>query len=826
MTSISFKIEYGTRAGECVRVDLQIVRRAGTPLRRAVMLETADGVCWAGTVSVAERDVVAFSYAYEIVCSDTVVRREWEAVPRSFPAVGERSYVLHDWWRDVPEANPFFSSAYQFCTHLSWQSVGLVYYGRTLVLRVLAPQLSAGQTLAVVGNQPPLGTWRPERALRMSRGGLHEWFISLSADGLYLPFEYKYVVLDESGRLVSWEDGDNRRSPSVSVRDGEVLALSDGVARLAMPDWRVAGVVVPVFSLRSEGSQGVGDFGDLRRFVSWAADAGMRMVQLLPVNDTTQTGTWTDSYPYNAISAFALHPIYCDLRQTTLRNSRKRALLLRKLSAENLKPTLDYEAVSALKEKWLRALFSQEQATLADDASFADFCRQQEEWLLPYAVFCALRDQSGTADSRQWPCLATYDEAQVRAYAAVHPDEVTYYSFVQYLLHRQLAAAADFARQHAVVLKGDIPIGVSPHSVETWQQPQLFHLDRQAGAPPDAFSADGQNWGFPTYDWERMAADGYRWWRRRLQRMARYFDAYRIDHVLGFFRIWSIPRNCENALLGQFDPSRALSEEEIAAYGLTCRTATGRRRPAVFELFVPDQHQPTLLHPRLGIQGTPAFRRLSKDEQAAFCHLSDDYFYRRNDELWYAEAMKKLPALMRATQMLVCAEDLGMVPACVRPVMDRLRILSLEIQSMPKGMGQRFARLEENPRLSVCTLFTHDMPTLRQWWQEDAERRQAYCEALFGRRDMAQAELSGAMAEEIIRRHLSSPSMLCLLSLQDWLATDEALRRPNAAEERINEPANSRHYWRYRMHLTLETLVSHTDFSERLRGIIVQSGRG
>ena len=158
--------------------------------------------------------------------------------------------------------------------------------------------------------------------------------------------------------------------------------------------------------------------------------------------------------------------------------------------------------------------------------------------------------------------------------------------------------------------------------------------------------------------------------------------------------------------------------------------------------------------------------------------------------------------------------------------MDRLRILSLEIQSMPKGMGQRFARLEENPRLSVCTLFTHDMPTLRQWWQEDAERRQAYCEALFGRRDMAQAELSGSMAEEIIRRHLSSPSMLCLLSLQDWLATDEALRRPNAAEERINEPANSRHYWRYRMHLTLETLASHTDFSERLRGIIVQSGRG
>lgn len=824
MTTLSFKIEYGTRVCERVRVDLRLERRAGTPLQRAFLLETADGLCWQGATSVAERDVVAFSYTYEIVCGDEVVRREWEAVPRAFPVVGERSYVLHDWWRDVPEANPFFSSAYQYCTRLAWQSSGLVYYGRTLVLRVLAPQLSAGQTLAVVGNQPPLGTWRPERALRMTRGGLHEWFISLSADGLYLPFEYKYVVLDESGRLLSWEGGDNRRSPSASVRDGEVLALSDGVARLAVPDWRLAGAVIPVFSLRSEGSQGVGDFGDLRNFVSWAASAGMKMVQLLPVNDTTQTRTWTDSYPYNAISAFALHPIYCDLRQTTLRDARKRAQLLRKLGVANSKPTLDYEAVSALKDEWLRSLYRQEQSALADDAGFANFCRQQEEWLLPYAVFCALRDASGTADTHQWPQLATYDEAQARAYAAAHRDEVMYHAYVQYLLDRQLSSAADFARQHGVVLKGDIPIGVSPHSVETWQQPQLFHLDRQAGAPPDAFSADGQNWGFPTYDWERMASDGYRWWRRRLQRMARYFDAYRIDHVLGFFRIWSIPRNCENALFGQFDPARGLSEDEIGAYGLACRTATRRRRPSVYELFVPDQHQPTLLHPRLGVQDTAAFRRLSKDEQAAFCRLSDDYFYRRNDELWYAEAMKKLPALMRATQMLVCAEDLGMVPACVRPVMDRLRILSLEIQSMPKGLGQRFARLEENPRLSVCTLFTHDMPTLRQWWEEDATRRSEYCDALFGRRDVSE-KLSGALAEEIIRRQLASPSMLCLLSLQDWLATDEELRRPNAAEERINEPANSRHYWRYRMHLTLETLTAHADFAERLRGMITQSGR-
>ena len=188
--------------------------------------------------------------------------------------------------------------------------------------------------------------------------------------------------------------------------------------------------------------------------------------------------------------------------------------------------------------------------------------------------------------------------------------------------------------------------------------------------------------------------------------------------------------------------------------------------------------------------------------------------------------MKKLPRLTRATRMLVCAEDLGMVPDCVPWVMNELRILSLEIQSMPKDSKYRFGRLSHNPYRSVCTISTHDMPTLRQWWDEDYERTQDYYGAsTLHRSGEAPHPLPGWLAKDIVSRHLTSPSMLCLLSLQDWLSIDEKLRLPDANAERINIPANPRHYWRYRMHLTIEQLMAADELNNEISTLIIQSGR-
>ena len=478
---------------------------------------------------------------------------------------------------------------------------------------------------------------------------------------------------------------------------------------------------------------------------------------------------------------------------------------------------------------------------------------------------------------------------EIHSLALQREESCNYYAFQQFCLDQQLMRATQYARRNGVFLKGDIPIGISRHSVEAWVEPHLFHLDCQAGAPPDNFSADGQNWGFPTYNWERMAQDGYRWWVHRFRKMAEYFDAFRIDHVLGFFRIWQIPLHSVHGLLGQFAPSLPLSIKDIERYGLTFdrvrfihpyittqvvtsifgrfsaevkkkfliagknniwrlrpEYATQRMVEAAFVgfddakslkirdglyrlisdvLFVPDMQDAERFHPRINAMNDYVFQSLSPQERDAFSRLHDDYFYHRHNHFWEEEAMKKLPPLVQATDMLVCAEDLGMVPACVGPVMERLRILPLEIQSMPKAMGVRFGRLEENPYRSVSTIFTHDMPTLREWWEEDYERAQEYYSQMLGMDGAAPRVMPGWLCAEVVARQLYSPSMLCLISLQDWLSIDETHRFPHPRAERINVPANPRHYWRYRMHLNIEELMECQELNNQVRQLIRRSGR-
>ena len=811
-----FSLEYRTDWGQDLRAEVTLKRKRGADVRRVYPLHTDDGLNWTGEALVTEKDIERFTYRYAVYEGELVFRQEWDGVPRDFPAA-DRNFVLSDYWKDIPSLQHLYSSAYLNCiTHTQAQKTDLVYFPRTLVFRVQAPQLKEHQSLGLLGSLPSLGAWMPERPLAMSRAGAHEWIISLNAEYLASHFEYKYVIVDEkSGEVISWEEGENR-SYDIREKTGDILVVWDRRIRVREEHWKAAGVVIPVFSLRSEKSQGVGDFGDLKRMVDWAAKAGLRCIQVLPVNDTQQSHTWQDCYPYNAISIFALHPQYVDLSQLPAvldgeymtRYERERVRL-------NNLPQEDYEGVERLKSEYLRRLYEQEGEAAMLSAAYQNFFKANEDWLIPYAVFCHRRDADGTSCYRDWKELAEYEEKKVYRYFEANKKEVNYYVWVQYLLDQQLSQASRYARRQGVILKGDIPIGISRTSVEAWSQPELFNLEGSAGAPPDDFSKDGQNWGFPTYNWEAMHQTGYRWWIRRFKKMAEYFDAYRIDHVLGFFRIWQVPVNCPTALLGQFVPALPMTVEEIESYGMAFHP----------QLFVEDYRRKGLYHPRISVKDDPNYQQLPPQERQAFDRLHEQYFYHRHNDFWGAEAMKKLPALLEATQMLVCAEDLGMVPECVGPVMDRLRMLSLEIQAMPKALGVRFGRLEENPYRSVATIFTHDMPTLRQWWEEDPERSQAYWNEALHKDGHAPQTMEGWLAEEIVSRHLFCPSMLCLISLQDWLAMDETLRLADPNGERINIPAVARHYWRYRMHLSIEQLQKADNFNRKVKDMVERSGR-
>ena len=888
--TVSFNIEYRTSWGEEVRI-------AGL-LPESIPMHTTDGIYWTADVELeVPKEGMTINYSYQIEQNQIIIRKEWDSFPRRLFLSGnsKKKYQIKDCWKNIPEQLYYYSSAFTeaLLAHPDRAEIPPCHR-KGLVIKAYAPRINKDYCLAICGNQKALGNWDPDKAIPMSDANFPEWQIELDASKLKFPLEYKFILYHkEEKKADCWENNPNRYLADPELKTNETLVISDRYAYFDIPVWKGAGIAIPVFSLKSENSFGVGDFGDLKRMIDWAVSTQQKVIQILPINDTTMTHAWTDSYPYNSISIYAFHPMYADIKQMgTLKDKSAAAKFNKKQKELNGLPAMDYEAVNQTKWEYFRLIFKQEGEKVLASGEFGEFFNANKEWLQPYAVFSYLRDAFQTPNFREWPRHSVYNaqdiEKMCRPESVDYPHIALYY-YIQFHLHLQLVAATKYAREHGVVLKGDIPIGISRNSVEAWTEPYYFNLNGQAGAPPDDFSVNGQNWGFPTYNWDVMEKDGYRWWMKRFQKMSEYFDAYRIDHILGFFRIWEIPMHAVHGLLGQFIPSIPMSREEIESYGLPFRKeylipyihesflgqvfgphtdyvkqtfllpaetpgvyhmkpefTTQREVESFFAgkndenslwirdglytlisdvLFVPDTKEKDKYHPRIGIQRDFIFRSLNEQEQNAFNRLYDQYYYHRHNEFWRQQAMKKLPQLTQSTRMLVCGEDLGMIPDCVSSVMNDLRILSLEIQRMPKNPMYEFGYLNEYPYRSVCTISTHDMSTLRGWWEEDYLQTQRYYNTMLGHYGTAPTVATPELCEEVVRNHLKSNSILCILSLQDWLSIDGKWRNPNVQEERINVPSNPRNYWRYRMHLTLEQLMKAAELNDKIRELIKYTGR-
>ena len=874
---LKFTINYGTQWGESLHVVISYKSLDGTVKTFNLLMQTEDGVSWSLDTAVVEsrqHPIDSFTYYYQVEDGEgRVLRREWTGVPRAYHFDSSKNYVLPDLWRDIPLNYHLYSSAYRITMGMtageSAQVMRVPFYRKTILFRVSAPQLRHGQSLAILGSHPALGDWNTARFLRMDYIGDNDWILSVNVDAIFLPIEYKYVIVDDTtNSLVAWEDGDNRTTEGLlpadqkNVPDGTVLVIYGEGLRVKEQTWRAAGVVVPVFSLRSDHSYGVGDFGDLRRMVDWAVETRMKIIQLLPVNDTTTDGGWHDSYPYNIVSAFALHLHYIDLEALgALKDKTKMTAYHRQRRELNALGYSDYEAVGRVKTAYLQEIFAERGQQTLDSKEFKQWFAENQDWLKPYAKWVMRNEASGMGN-----------------------EEFIYY--IQYQLHCQLKAAADYARSKGIILKGDIPIGVNRDSVETATHPEYFNLDYQTGAPPDAFSRDGQNWGFPTYNWSDKTID---WFRRRLRWMSQYFDAFRIDHVLGFFRIWEIPEDAVFGLLGHFSPALPLTVSEIEYFGLSFKKDLMTRpfindrvidrlfgihaqyvrenfliprsyglydikaeydtqkkvrdyfqdrhdenslwiRDGLYSLisgvlFLEDPKQPEMYHPRIGVFNEPVYDALTAEEKDAFMRLYNNYYYQRHNFFWGSEGTRRLTEVFGETRMLSCAEDLGMLPDCVQPVLDALRILTLEIQSLPKQTGFEFTHLDGNPYRSVATFSTHDMSPMRLWWSESPERTQRFYVTMLQKQGRAPEQLPAHLAEEIIARHLYCPSMICLLSLQDWLAMDGELRSKNPREERINVPSDAYNRWKYRMHLNIDDLLAATKYNSKLRTMIQRSKR-
>jgi 4-alpha-glucanotransferase len=896
--TISFHIEYRTNWGEEVKLLGSVPELGNNTPQNAILLHTVDGINWTVETEIKTPTSSVIEYNYYIYRDGNVIRNEWKSFPRKvfLSNRGNQSYVVYDSWKNIPEDLYFYSSAFSesLLAHYNRDNVQ-ESYANGLVIKAHAPRISSDYCLGICGNQPLLGSWDADKAWLMSDINFPEWQAELDVSKMQLPIEYKFVLFNKKTKKAEcWEKNPNRYISPYEINENETVVISDRYVYFDIPAWKGAGVAIPVFSLRSERSFGIGDFGDLKKIIDWAVKTDQKFVQILPINDTTMSGSWTDSYPYNSISIYAFHPIYLNIDKLGQLNDKKAAKEFEEKRVElNSLAMLDFEAVFNTKWEYFRLIYAQEGERVLASDEFHLFFETNREWLQPYAAFSYLRDTYHTPNFREWPVQSSYNSKEIDTLCqpgTSHYNDIAIYYYIQYNLHLQLLEATTYARKHGVALKGDIPIGISRNSVEAWAEPYYFNLNGQAGAPPDDFSANGQNWGFPTYNWDIMAKDGYKWWMKRFHKMSEYFDAYRIDHILGFFRIWEIPMNAVYGLLGQFVPALPMTREEIESYGLQFRKDfflnpyihesfleqifgphvelvkqtfiettdtwqvyqmraefdTQRKIEAYFAdkndsdsiwirdglyslisnvLFVADKHDPEKYHPRISAQLDFLYKSLPDWDKNSFNQLYDQYYYHRHNQFWLEQAMQKLPQLTQSTRMLVCGEDLGMIPDSVPWVMNDLRILSLEIQRMPKSPFYEFGHLNEYPYTSVCSISTHDMSTLRGWWEEDYAQTQRYYNTMLGHYGVAPMVASPELCEEVVRNHLYSNSILCILALQDWMSLDEEVRNPNVQDERINIPANPKHYWCYRMHLTIEQLIDAASLNDKIKKMITITGR-
>jgi 4-alpha-glucanotransferase len=889
--NIRFKIHYKTEWGQSLKVLLQKVETNE--------IITFDMYCnekseWRLDAVVPDSDTLEYQYAIYTPNKELDYEYGGKRLIQLTKAHGQ--IKIYDNWRGPYGDSPFETTVFKdmFFKRNPIAPPKAPARGNVL-LRLNCLQMEPGRHFAIVGNQDALGNWDVKKKVKLNESDFPIWSVLLDSKKMTFPLEYKYLIVDTAtDEVLAWGGGPNRVLKEAA--DEHFTIVNDEHFLRTIPSWKGSGVAIPVFSLRSKKSFGTGEFNDLKLMVDWAVKTGQKMIQTLPINDTILYHTNYDSYPYNAVSVYALHPIYLNLDKIgKLKNKERQLYFEAKKQELNEKTFSDYQHVMNVKWEYFREIFQQENKKTFTSAGYKSFFDANKEWLLPYAAFSYLRDRYKTPEFGKWPEYSVYNDADIEALCATsqpHYDEIALYYFLQYHLHIQLSEVHDYARVNGVAIKGDIPIGVSPRSVDAWMEPQLFNTHVQAGAPPDDFSVTGQNWGFPTYNWELMAQDGYLWWKKRFQKLAEYFDAYRIDHILGFFRIWEIPVNDVWGLTGSFNPALPFTRDELKTRGLWWddnrylkpymrehvlyatfgkytddvireyllpdgwqnykfkpEYDTQKKIEAHFAalgynfgnkeliirdglyalhcevLFLRDQRDPDKFHPRISMHSSASFRDLNDETRRTLDRIYVDYFYHRHNDFWKTQAMKKLPALISATNMLVCGEDLGMVPDSVPDVMNALEILSLEIQRMPKKPNTEFAMPADAPYRSVCTTSTHDMNPIRAWWEEDHALTQRFYNRALAMPGPAPEKCNQWIAEKIVEQHLHSEAMWVILPWQDWMAVEERLCLEHPFAERINVPSNPRNFWCYRMHITLEKLLKEEKFNKKILEMVTKSGR-
>jgi 4-alpha-glucanotransferase len=631
------------------------------------------------------------------------------------------------------------------------------------------------------------------------------------------------------------------------------------------------GVAIPVFSLRSELSCGIGEFLDLIEFGEWCKFSGMDVIQILPVNDTGE-----ERSPYSARSAFALNPVHIRLQDITGAYEYIEQIAEAREQFDHYS-RISYVEVVRFKKHILQKIYHDTLETILHDHSLKQWI-EQNEWVKAYCIYCYLKEKNQEKSWKEWKAYSKPSPGRIDAFWAKEYTHVLFFAWVQREAEQQLSRASQSLHAMGVRLKGDIPILVNEDSADVWSERQLFDLEHNAGAPPDMYSASGQNWGFPCYNWLQLEKEKFSWWRRRLAYAANFYHAYRIDHVLGFFRIWSIPHGQRTGMMGHFHPSRPINHAELNGIGLPDQTiqylthpnyneewlselfgehwpsAKGRfftplsqashryvlknikNEADIFDLpeqnaikdallqvfwnrlFTPDSG-PVMYWPQWSWNSAPILQTLPEHEQNALTTLLQQNA-QSQERIWSENAQKLLGMMVAETDMLVCAEDLGTIPDCVPDVLAKLDILGLRIERWSRLWQQDeqpFIQPQNYPRLTVASPSCHDCSTIAAWWDEiDAQEKAQYLQEGQLSKDNITKKWGPELAHEYFTRMMQANSLLVIIPLQDWLGLEESLR--TTSYERVNVPGTlDATNWTWRMPITISELQQHKSLVKTIK---------
>ncbi|KAJ5075943.1 hypothetical protein M0811_06805 [Anaeramoeba ignava] len=608
--------------------------------------------------------------------------------------------------------------------------------------------------IKLTGNSSSLGNFNLEKSIPLSNQNFPIWETIVWMDKEEFPIQYQYFLNPINSQNENQIENQIEKKNIIKdrihnfqiskyydqefIQDPQAIFIDSGKFNLENKQnpniKKVAGVSIPLFSLRSKKGLGVGEFTDIPILAKWAKSANFKFIQFLPVNDTRMTGTEKDANPFLISSSFALHPVYINLDQLNPPQNIMKIVEQKKMQFNKMIPNekskkskksifkysrFNYSEIISFKMEILKQIYQLRKEDILKNDKIHNFLAQNSFWLPAYAVYCTLSDKNSTFDFTQWKQYSKISNQEINYLLSPKSEiyeDAFFYVWLQFILDQQFSQAVKTTNSLGISLVGELPLSVNPKSADTWFYSDLFHQNHSLGLCPDYFDIRGQKWNLPVFNWKEIEKNNFEYLKRKIENLGKYFQAIRIDNISSWFRIWEVPNEFTQGIMGHFEPSIPIHKNELSSIGINdfkrlCEpylplhvivSYLGKENaenmiPIYFEK---DQENPELykfkpdfdtqmkismkmedgelkegllglltevcligksnyenFFPRFNFHKTMSFQELDGNIQFNILKLFNQYFNERNENIWIQSGQTKLSLFTQTTEMLIIAEN-------------------------------------------------------------------------------------------------------------------------------------------------------------------------